>query len=53
MLEYHYDIEKSAWIVTLDREQDIAQFLTPEEAESFCDKGNAGTYAKSQSEKES
>ena len=36
MFEYHYDINRSAWIVTLDREQEIARFMTEVEADEFC-----------------
>lgn len=38
--QYHYEISRSAWVVTLDGHE-IAAFMTPEEAAAYCAHENA------------
>lgn len=38
--QYHYEISRSAWVVTLDGHE-IAAFMTQEEAAAYCAQENA------------
>lgn len=38
--QYHYEITRSAWVVTLDGHE-IAAFMTEEEAAAYCAQENA------------
>lgn len=38
--QYHYEIRRSVWVVTLDGHE-IAAFMTPEEAAAYCAQENA------------
>lgn len=39
MFQYHYEIGRCAWVVTLDGHE-IASFMTEEEAEAYCRQEN-------------
>ena len=42
MFEYYYSTRWNVYIVTVDREQEVARFDTEEAARQFCDENNTG-----------